>query len=124
MSVNAVFCRTCKSRIEPIKGASVVLSNKRRAFKAMCPKCETESYKVIPDKRGTHETQLTLLTSENRLMRKPSGLKGQQFPDLKSKAYADYMPLQKGDMVLHFGIGLIMLGLSILVACALHFRTL
>ena len=50
MSYPDAYCVRCKSHTDTLGKHTIVLSNKRRALKGVCPVCATETYRLMPDK--------------------------------------------------------------------------
>lgn len=51
MSYPDAYCVRCKTHTDTMGKHTVILSNKRRALKGVCPVCATENYRLMPHKK-------------------------------------------------------------------------
>ncbi len=118
MSYPSVFCVKCKSHTDTLGRHTIQLSNNRRALKGVCPVCATETYRFMPEK-GNRETQLSLISSQKRLSSKndrpKSALIARFKPETQGVTRVDLMSYGMGDKYLHYGILLILFGMSAVI---------
>lgn len=126
MSYPSVFCVKCKSHTDILDRHTIQLSNNRRALKGVCPVCATETYRLMSEEKGQRETQLSLISSQRRLsppssqatavLSKRSSLVAQVgpgSPNLNFMSRIEYLQFGFGEKVLHYGVLLILFGLSV-----------
>ncbi|RYZ59665.1 MAG: hypothetical protein EOP07_03250 [Proteobacteria bacterium] len=120
MSYPSVFCVKCKSHTDTLGRHTIQLSNNRRALKGVCPVCATETYRFMPEKGvRERETQLSLISSQRKL---PTGAERRKSPlveipqrDLNILSRLEYLHMGMADKLLHYGVLLVLFGLSIVI---------
>ena len=57
------YCVRCKAHTDTLGKHTIVLSNKRRALKGVCPVCATETYRLMPEKEDKIVPPISLIKS-------------------------------------------------------------
>ncbi len=141
MSYPSVFCVKCKNHTDTLGRHTIQLSNNRRALKGVCPVCATETYRFMPEK-GKSETQLSLISSQRKIVSEKDQAKNkdrdskpkpevqlrsqprsalvERFrPQAPVMSRVDFVHYGAADKLLHYGILMILFGLSAVIGYVL-----
>jgi hypothetical protein len=129
MSYPSVFCVKCKSHTDTLGRHTIELSNNRRALKGVCPVCATETYRFMPEKGvRDRETQLSVISSQRKFPipneRKKSPLVEMPRRDLNILSKLEHLHMGVADKLLHYGVLLVLFGLSIVIGYVICSRFL
>lgn len=69
MSYPSVYCVRCKAHTDTLGRHTVILSNKRRALKGVCPVCASETYRMMPQKKEERRAE-----TDKKLLKVPTQL--------------------------------------------------
>jgi hypothetical protein len=120
------YCVKCKSHTDTLGKHTVMLSNKRRALKGVCPVCATETYRLMPEKKEAkakeRPRQLSVVSSTSSSARSPEAGKPEipiYTQTLDHISRVEHMRLTLGRRLISYGILSLIFGCSIAVGFVL-----
>ncbi len=81
------FCIKCKKHTQTLGKHTILLTNKRRVLKGICPECSSETYRFMPKSDPNSRSKHLSLIRERELAKRTAKARNTlaEFPDMRSR---------------------------------------
>jgi|GEM_PF-3115911 len=117
------YCIKCKTHTDTLGKHTIILGNKRRALKGVCPVCATETYRFMPKKdEKSPARELSVISSIKRIDKdQPVSV---ALPTTTAKRLDRYGRATASQELFYYGSLLVVLGLMMAVGFVFIMRML